>query len=256
MFKPTVEGIAILYYTDSGRGEPLVLLHSGGMSGEEWKSQIPLFSRYFRVIVPDQLGHGRSQMVAEHLLVADMSHAILELLDTLNLKKVNLLGSSLGGAVALWLTLHYPERISKLVLYRISYCKDSKSYDSIKNIAHSSYWQNAGMLRWLSEIHYPQGGPHAWQVVISRVLEALDPRTPGHEYQLEIMKSILQPTLLVVGDRDPLVPLERILDMFHTIPNCGLWVMPYTGHVTATVTWRATSFAQEVTKFLNSKASA
>ncbi len=247
--------MAILYYTDSGRGEPLVLLHSGGMSGEEWKPQISSLSRHFRVIVPDQLGHGRSPMVAERLLVSDMSYAILELLDELNLRRVNLLGSSLGGAVALWLTLHYPERISKLVLYRTSYCKDSLSYDSIVNITNPSYWQDAGMLSWLSKIHHPQGGPDAWQVVIGRVLEALDPNTTGYGHQLEIMKNIFQPTLLVVGDRDPLVPLKRMLEMFHTIPNCGLWVMPYTSHVTATVTWRATSFAQEVTRFLKSKSS-
>ena len=69
--------MATLYYTESGQGEPLLLLHSGGMSGAEWKPHLPLFARAFRVIVPDHLGHGRSPMIAEKLTVADMGQAIL-----------------------------------------------------------------------------------------------------------------------------------------------------------------------------------
>lgn len=52
--------MATLHYTQSGQGEPLILLHSGGMSGAEWTPQIPLLARHFRVVVPDHLGHGRS----------------------------------------------------------------------------------------------------------------------------------------------------------------------------------------------------
>ncbi|HUM92260.1 MAG TPA: alpha/beta fold hydrolase, partial [Candidatus Competibacter sp.] len=75
--------MAILHYTESGQGEPLVLLHSGGMSGAEWTPQIPLFARHFRVIAPDHLGHGGSPMMAEKLAVRAMGRAALDLLDEL-----------------------------------------------------------------------------------------------------------------------------------------------------------------------------
>jgi 3-oxoadipate enol-lactonase len=242
--------MATLHYVENGKGEPLLLLHSGGMSGAEWQPHLPLFARHFRVIAPDHLGHGRSPMVAEKLAVADMGRAVLELLDELELPQASLVGSSLGGAVALWLTLHHPERVRKLVLYRVGYRKDEASHAGTRDMADPAYWRGVGMHKWLSDVHRPQGGPEAWEDVIGRVSEALEPATTDHAHNLEILERIAQPTLLVVGDRDPLVPLEQILEMFGAIPHCGLWVMPYSTHVTATNTWRVESFALEVTRFL------
>ncbi len=242
--------MATLHYTESGQGKPLILLHSGGMSGAEWKPQIPLFARHFRVIAPDHLGHGRSPMVAERLAVADMGRAVLELMDELGLPRASLVGSSMGGAVALWLTLYHPGRVSKLVLYRVGYRKDQETHAGTRDMADPAYWRGVGMHKWLSDIHQPQGGPDAWEEVIGRVSEALEPATTDHAHDLEILENIFQPTLIVVGDRDPLAPLDQILEMFGAIPNCGLWVMPCATHVTATNTWRAQSFALEVTRFL------
>ena len=242
--------MAILHYTESGQGDPLILLHSGGMSGAEWQPQLPLLARHFRVIVPDHLGHGHSPMIADRLTVSDMGRAVLELMDKLTLPAANLAGSSMGGAVALWLTLHYPARVKRLVLYRIGYRKDEVTYAGTRNMADPEYWRGVGMHKWLSDVHHPQGGPDAWEDVILRVSEALEPATSDHAHDLEILERITQPTLIVGGDRDPVAPLDQILEMFGAIPNCGLWVMPYATHVTATSTWRAESFAVEITRFL------
>ncbi len=246
--------MAILHYTESGQGEPLLLLHSGGMTSAEWTAHVPLFARHFRVITPDHLGHGRSPMIAERLSVGDMGRAVLEVMDELELPAANLVGSSMGGAVTLWLTVHHPERVSRLVLYRIGYRKDEQTYTGTRGMADPAYWRGVGMHKWLSDIHHPQGGPDAWEDVILRVSEALEPATSDHAHDLEVLERITQPTLLVVGDRDPVAPLEQILEMFGAIPNCGLWVMPYATHVTATNTWRAESFVLEVTRFLQRRA--
>ncbi len=242
--------MATLHYTESGQGEPLVLLHSGGMSGAEWRPQITLFARSFRVIVPDHLWHGHSPMIAEKLTIGDMGRAVLDLLDHLGLPRAFLVGSSMGGAVALWLTVHHPDRVAKLVLYRVGYRKDEDTHAGTRGMANPAYWRSVGMHKWLSDIHQPQGGPDAWEQVISRVSEALEPASTDHAHDLDILSRIAQPTLIVVGDRDPVAPLDQVLEMFGAIPNCGLWVLPHATHVTATNTWRAESFALEVTRFL------
>ena len=240
----------MLYYTDTGQGDPLLLLHSGGMSGAEWKPQIPRFSRQFRVIVPDHLGHGHSPMIAEKLTVADMGGAVLELLDHLELPQTSLVGSSLGGAVALWLAIHHPDRVRKLVLYRVGYRKDQATHAGARSMADPAYWRSVGMHQWLSNIQQPQGGPAAWETVIGRVAEALDPLTTDHAHDRIALEHIMHPTLIIAGDRDPIAPLAQILEMFEAIPNAGLWIMPYATHVTASNTWRADSFTLEVTRFL------
>ena len=239
-----------LYYTDTGQGSALVLLHSGGMTGEEWKPQLPTLAKHFRVIVPDQLGHGQSPMIADSLTIGDIGRAVIELLDELAIDKAHLVGSSMGGAVALWLTINYPQCVEKLVLYRVGYRKNEATHGGAREMGDPKYWQSVGLAGWLSRIHESQGGADAWQTVIKRVGDALNPETSDHAHDLETLQRIVQPTLIVVGDRDSLVPLEHALAMFRAIPDAGLCVLPYATHVTATNTWRSDSFALEITRFL------
>ena len=242
--------MSILHYTESGQGEALVLLHSGGMSSEEWNPQVPYFAKHFRVITPDKLGHGKSPMIAEKLTIGDIGRSVIKLLDTLDIQRAHLVGSSMGGAVALWLTVHHPERVNKLVVYRIGYCKNTETHGQTRAMADPEYWKRMGMHQWLSRIHAEQGGPDAWTTVIGRVSEALDPTDTEHAHDTDTLGAVTHPTLIVVGDRDPLVPLEQALEMYRAMPDAGLWVMPYATHVTATNTWRSDSFALEVTRFL------
>lgn len=242
-----------LYYQESGQGEPLILLHSGGMTGAEWQPQIAEFSQHFRTIVPDQPGHGQSPMQADRLQIGDIGRAVLELMDDLNIEKTHLLGSSMGGAVTLWIALNAPERIDKLIVFRVGFRKNQSTHSGTMEMSDPNYWRSVGLDKWLSKIHQAQGGPDAWQQVIGRVAEALDPATSDHNHTLEKLATISAPTLLIAGDRDPLVPLEQVLDMYKTIPQAGLWLLPYTTHVSATNTWRSESFALEVCRFLQGR---
>lgn len=248
--------MSILHFTEAGRGEALILLHSGGMSGREWDPQIASLARHFRVIIPDQLGHGNTPMIAEKLTIGDIGREVIELIDKLDLQEAHLVGSSMGGAVALWTTVHYPERVGKLVLFRVGYRKDAATFASTRGLADPEYWHKVGLHGWLSDIHQPQGGPEAWKTVIGRVSEALDPSTSDHAHDLEVLRRIVQPTLIIVGDRDPIVPLEQALEMFDTLPDASLWVLPYASHITATNTWRGDCFALEITRFLQRRSKA
>ena len=245
--------MSTLHYIEAGTGEALILLHSGGMTGEEWKPQIPIFSKSFRVIVPDQLGHGNSPMVSEKLAIGDIGRAVVELMDELGVDKAHMVGSSMGGAVALWLTLNHPSRIARLVLFRVGYRKSEDTHKGTRDMGDPAYWRSFGMHNWLARIHRPQGGPDAWKQVIKRVSEALDPATSDHAHSAQTLAGISHETLIVVGDRDPVAPLDHVLEMYSAIPNSGLWVLPFTTHVAATNTWRADCFALEIGRFLQRK---
>ena len=242
-----------LHYREQGKGQALVLLHSRGMSGAEWEPQIEPLSRAFRVIVPDQPGHGQSPMVAERLSIADIGRAVLELLDGLEVDRAHFVGSSMGGAVALWLAVHHPGRVGRLVLFRASYGKNAATFQGTREMADPEYWRRMGLESYLSRLHTAQGGPEAWQEVIGRVMQAHDPDTTDHRHDLEALAGLEHPTLIVAGDRDPLVPMEQVLEMYRAIPEAGLWLLPYTTHVTATNTWRSESFAVEVLRFLQGR---
>lgn len=189
-------------------------------------------------------------MVAERLRIGDVGRAVLELMDALNVEKAHLVGSSMGGAVALWIAVNHPQRVDKLVLFRVGYRKSGATHQETRSMGDPAYWKSYGLDRWLSKLHEAQGGPEAWTTVIRRVGEALDPETSDHNHDPETLAKISQETLIVCGDRDPVAPLDQLLEMFRAIPQAGLWLLPYTTHVTATNTWRADSFAQEISRFL------
>ncbi len=242
-----------MYYQkyEKAGAETLVLLHSGGMGGIEWQPQIKPLSKAFNLLVPDLLGHGQSLLPdGQTLSIRLMAEAVVAMLADEGLAKAHLLGSSMGGAVALWIALNYPQAVNKLIVYRIGYSKNTETFEQTRQMADPEYWQRYGMQRWLSRLHRPQGGETAWQQVIANVARVLDPETSDHHHRLADLSSINSPTLLIAGDSDPLIPLSTLLAMKEAIPDCALWVIPQATHITATNTWRAVCFSEEILRFL------
>ncbi len=242
-----------MYYQTYGdiNKPTLVLLHSGGMAGVEWQPQIQPLAKSFRLLVPDLPGHGQSPLPPNQTLsISLMAKAVVQLLADENCDKAHIVGSSMGGAVALWVALKYPQVVDKLVIYRIGYAKNAETYQHTQAMADPAYWRQYGLHHWLSKLHRPQGGEDAWKTVIANVSRVLNPATSEHNHNLADLAQIQAETLLIVGDRDPLIPLSTVVDMYDTIPQCALWVMPKATHITASNTWRAPAFAEEISRFL------
>lgn len=240
----------MMFYQKIGSGDSLLLLHSGGMTGDEWTPQIKYLQSNFQLLIPDLLGHGKSLVDGENLSIKMMANAVLDLLRKEKIDKVNICGSSMGGAVALYLAINYPEKIKTAVIYRISYRKNKGTHEQTKIMANPEYWRKFGLHKYLSKIHSPQGDENSWQKVIARVSDLLDPNHSDHCHDLEDLKKIDCPVLLIVGDCDPVAPLSEVMQMYQTISNASLWVIPSANHVTASNTWRALSFAEEVKRFI------
>jgi 3-oxoadipate enol-lactonase len=244
--------LATIFYRDDGaKTKPtLVLIHSGAMSSEEWTDHIPAFAKCFRVLTPDMPGHGRSPLNADQLRIRDVGAAMIEMLDDLGIEKAHVVGSSLGAAIALWLAINHGHRINRLVLYRVSYAKGAEQFKETLAIAQAERWERLGLATWLSRLHVAQGGQQAWREVISRIPQALNPETTDHNHDLAALATIPNSTLIIVGDRDPLVPLNDAMAMYQAIPESALWVMPGATHMTASNTWRRAAFDSEVERFL------
>ena len=105
-----------LYYEKRGAGEPLVLLHGNGEDGSYFLHQMEAFSREFLVYALDTRGHGRSPRGSAPFTISQFAEDLLACLDEQGLKRVNLLGFSDGGNIALTFALRHPERVRRLVL--------------------------------------------------------------------------------------------------------------------------------------------
>jgi pimeloyl-ACP methyl ester carboxylesterase len=100
---------------ESGDGSPLLFLHSGaGFSPDD--AFVGLLAAHHRVIAPSHPGFGYSSLPDWLDSIDDVAHVYLELMDRLELKRVTLVGASIGGWIAAEIATKSPERIAKLAL--------------------------------------------------------------------------------------------------------------------------------------------
>jgi pimeloyl-ACP methyl ester carboxylesterase len=114
-----------IHYTDSGKGQVIVLLHGYLETSEVWEGFSGKLAEKYRVIVPDLPGHGQSDIFGEIHSVEFMAVIIKELLNDLEIEKIFLTGHSLGGYVALAFVEQFPERLSGYCLFHSHPMADS-----------------------------------------------------------------------------------------------------------------------------------
>jgi 3-oxoadipate enol-lactonase len=111
----TINGQSI-FYESTGTGAPLVLIAGLGSSHFLWWKQIQPLSARYRVIALDNRGIGDSAPVSDPFTVADMADDAAALIRALDIGPSHVMGISMGGFIALTLTLRHPELVNKLIL--------------------------------------------------------------------------------------------------------------------------------------------
>jgi len=105
-----------IHYVQAGRGPDLVLLHGIGASVFSWRFLLPLLERHFRVTAIDLPGFGRSSKPGDRDYGLDSQvSAVNDTLKGLGIGHAILVGSSMGGVIALWLAKCYPENFEKVI---------------------------------------------------------------------------------------------------------------------------------------------
>ncbi|AKG36361.1 alpha/beta fold hydrolase [Paenibacillus durus] len=215
------EGVHISY-SDQGQGEVIVLLHGFCGSAEYWEKVIPILSGSYRVIAPDLRGHGSSDAPLGAYTIEQMADDVLSLLDALDIPKVTLLGHSLGGYITLSFAQRYASRLTAFGLIHSTAYPDSieakeKRLKAVAAIgsqgitdfvdgfvpglfAPETTESSPELLQRAREIGFktpPQGAIGAALAMRER---------PDRR---DVISASELPVLLVAGEKDGLVPVER-----------------------------------------------
>jgi len=110
-----LDGFKICYYV-FGEGELLILISGLGMDNTGWIYQVPVFKDFFKVIIFDNRGIGKSSRTMGPYTIKMMADDVVNLMKYLNIKNAHILGSSMGGMIAQEIAINYPLRVNKLVL--------------------------------------------------------------------------------------------------------------------------------------------
>jgi pimeloyl-ACP methyl ester carboxylesterase len=111
----TVNGVA-LHYVEGGSGSPLICLPGWPQTWYSFHTIAPALSKKYRVIIVDIRGMGSSEKPLAGYDKKTMAKDIYELMEQLELKKINILGHDIGGMVAMSFAFNYPEATEKLIV--------------------------------------------------------------------------------------------------------------------------------------------
>ncbi|WP_461331444.1 alpha/beta fold hydrolase [Bradyrhizobium elkanii] len=104
------------FYLEAGAGPPVILLHGFPETSFAWRFQIPALAPYYRVIAPDLRGYGETDKPSEGYDKRTMANDIVELLKTLGVGRVALVGHDRGARVATRLVKDHPDLVDRLVV--------------------------------------------------------------------------------------------------------------------------------------------
>ena len=214
------------YYKVLGEGEPLVLLHGGGVTADSWFAQIPALAQEFRVYAPERRGHGRTPDVEGPVTTDIMADDTVAFLETLGTGPVHLVGWSAGGTVALRLALRRPDLVRKLVLISSGISRDGSTPADLELVHGPDAQPLADMFRPQYEPLSPDGPEH-FPVVFAKWLRMWREEP---DIELSALAGLTMPVLVMQGDDDG-VRVEHSAAIATALPDAQLAVVPGTTHV-------------------------
>ena len=132
-----VDVAGIRFHLDvSGEGFPLVLLHGFTGDSSTWASFFDKWGSHSRLIVPDIIGHGKTESPEDlnHYQIESMAHSLNTILEKTGVHQIDLLGYSMGGRLALTFAVMFPNRVRKLILESASPGLETESEREIRRM--------------------------------------------------------------------------------------------------------------------------
>ncbi|MFI7065767.1 alpha/beta fold hydrolase [Kribbella sp. NPDC050124] len=236
-----VNGLQMYYEIHGSGGTPLLLLHGGLFDIEQQFGELlPSLAKDRQVIAADFQGHGRTNDIDRPLGTVALASDVVGLLQHLGVPKVDVFGFSVGGAVALYLTIKHPELVRKAIISSVSFHPDGDRAENAEAVGDMKVEMIAGTPM---EAEYLRKSPHPDLEHLQALLTKLGGYDKGVTgWSDDDIRGIAAPTLITVGDCDA-VKLEhavRFLQLrggdvngdFVGVPASQLAVFPGTTHFT------------------------
>lgn len=228
-------------YLDQGQGEPVFLLHGYCGSSSYWEQVLPFLGGY-RVIVPDLRGHGRSDAPVGPYTIEQMADDVLLLMDELNIPKASLFGHSLGGYITLSFVQRHASRLNAFGLIHSTGFPDSEEAKE-KRVKAVSTIQGEGITDFVDGLVPGLFAPETQErkpecIQKAKEIGYLTPPQGAIGAALamrerpdrrDVLSSTTLPVLLVAGEKDGLIPPERVFTTDN--PNVTQSVIKGAGHM-------------------------
>lgn len=203
-----------LYYETYGTGSPLILLHGGLGSGEMFGPILPTLAARHQVIAVDLQGHGRTADIDRPLDVRFMADDVAALIEHLSLRQPDVVGYSLGGAVAFQVGFRHPERVGRLVAASAGIRRDATypeilSQQAQVGAAAADFMKETPMYELYHRVApRPEDFPRLLDKIGAAMAEDFD--------FTEEVRGLRMPTLVIAADAD-MAPPSHYVEIFNLL---------------------------------------
>ena len=249
----------IIRYLEEGTSEDtLLLLHGLGASAERWENVIPLFAKKFKVIVPDLIGFGYSDKPMVDYTTDYFAEFISKFVVKVGIKKLNIIGSSLGGQIAAESIINHNVNATKLVLVSPSGVM-KHSTPALDAYISAALYPNTDSA--LNAFQVMSGRKEIDEKIVSGFVERMQLPNAKMAFMSTLLglsnakiitkklQLITIPALIVWGENDPVIPIQYAQSFVSGINDCRFYKMTECGHVPYVEKPKA--FFQVVSDFLN-----
>ncbi len=235
---------------DNGKSDvPVMMIHGSGpgvTAWANWRLVIPELAKHRRVVAPDMLGFGYTERPGDNTYNRErwVAHAI-GVMDSLDLEKVDLIGNSFGGGLALALAIEHPERVRRLVLmgsvgvsFPITKGLDEvwgyqPSLETMRRLMDVFAFNKGLLTDELAEMRYQASIRPGFQESFAAMFPAPRQRWVDNlASREEDIRALPHETLVLHGREDEVIPLEASLKLAELIDRAQLHVFGRCGHWT------------------------
>jgi pimeloyl-ACP methyl ester carboxylesterase len=243
-------------YHRLGEGPAIVLIHGITSSSRTWRAVMQGLAARHTVIAPDLLGHGRSAKPRGDYSLGAYASGVRDLLAVLGVPRATVVGHSLGGGIAMQFAYQFPDRLDRLVLVDSGGLGEEVSlvlraatlpgaevvlpflFGPVPRRAGRTIGAVLGKLgvrananvRGLAEGVESLGSADARRAFVHTARGVIDPRGQRVDARDRLYLSRNVPTLLIWGERDPIIPVRHGREAHELMPHSRFEVFPRAGH--------------------------
>jgi pimeloyl-ACP methyl ester carboxylesterase len=251
-----IDGATTLHYATSGAGEPILLIPGLGLDHSYYRFGIPLLSRHLQVLAVDPRGIGRSTKSPPPYTVEAWADDFAAMIDKLAFGPIHVLGSSLGGSMALALAQRHPGKLKSLIVVggfseldratelnfrlrlrlieKLGMSDEVADYMGLWTLTRKFINSDAGFATMrANQANIRANSAQSYSAFVEALLK-WGRCQPGQEREPKftaLLDSIKTPTLVVTSDNDHLIPKELSDLIAARIAAAKLVVMPGAGHI-------------------------
>lgn len=207
---------------------PLIFLHGAIGAASQLEPLAALFRSTHDVHLLNFSGHGGIPFHAESFSIKGFAQEVIHYMETKELEKVDIYGYSMGGYVALFLALHHPNKVGKIITQATKFEWTPEIAEKEKKMLRPEKIEEKlpDFAKSLAARH----SPNDWKKVLQQTAHLMTTMGTLNPLQTTDYGAIPHSVLISIGDRDKMVTLEETLNVYRLLPAAQLAVLPATSH--------------------------